>query len=222
MSGSISDKRTDLGPSDDLVLGWLKARSVARGLPEPVPDGGGWRVDTRSAAEECRYVFAAPGPAIGRLARSIDRPRVFIKLCDSDSSLARLLPTGWVLQDQAWFMTGPRVVSRYTLPTGYRSTIERQGGAFRVAMLAADGTVAASGYGAEAEGVFGFDRIVTDEGHQRRGLGRAVMGLLAAQRSSDQVRPALVATDAGRALYSALGWRMLKPYATAVMSDRAA
>ncbi|WP_430984552.1 hypothetical protein, partial [Escherichia coli] len=60
MNGSASADAVDR----ELIAGWLHARSVARALPTPVADHGGWRVDTRSEQEWCRYVFADPAPAI--------------------------------------------------------------------------------------------------------------------------------------------------------------
>jgi GNAT superfamily N-acetyltransferase len=50
--------------------------------------------------------------------------------------------------------------------------------------------------------------------HQRRGLGTAVMQTLRCCRRDEQARELLVATDAGRALYEKLGWRVISPYAT--------
>ena len=47
-----------------LVSDWLTARSLARGLPPPIADRGGLRVDVGSDAEISRWVFAAPDAAI--------------------------------------------------------------------------------------------------------------------------------------------------------------
>jgi hypothetical protein len=67
---------------DPLLLNtWLSARSIARGLPLPVPEYGGFRVDTNSDAEVARWVFPKMGPGLEGLARSINEPRYFLKLC---------------------------------------------------------------------------------------------------------------------------------------------
>ncbi|GGA48571.1 hypothetical protein GCM10011395_18640 [Sphingomonas psychrolutea] len=213
MRGSASAEGVDPG----LLRGWLAARSVARGLPAPMATHGGWRVDTRSDAEWCRYVFAAPDNRIADLAATIGRPDVLLKLCAADAVLAALLPAGWQLDPCSWFMTAPEISVRTALPTGYTATIQTTEGAHQIAITAPDGSLAASGYAAEINGVFCYDRIVTSADHRRRGLGTAVMALLGAQRALDTSRHALVATDQGRALYETLGWRMLAPYATAFL-----
>lgn len=213
MRGSASAEGVD--PA--VLRGWLAARSIARGLPAPVMAHGGWRVDTRSAAEWCRYVFAAPDPRIADVARSIDRPGILLKLCAADAVLAALLPAGWQLDPCSWFMTAPESSIRTALPKGYTSTVQKKAGAHHVAITAPDGSLAASGYAAEIDGVFCYDRIVTSADHRRRGLGTAVMALLGARRALDTSRHTLVATDQGRALYETLGWRVVSPYATAFL-----
>ena len=64
----------------------------SRALPTPVADHGGWRGDTRSEQEWCRYVFADPAPAIAELAQSITQPRVYVKLCQDDADLKGPVP----------------------------------------------------------------------------------------------------------------------------------
>ena len=77
--------------------------------------------------------------------------------------------------------------------------------------------LAASGYAAEYNGIFIFDRIIVEEAHRRRGLGKAMMAVLGAEQRSRATRRVLVATDAGRALYSTLGWTVIAPYSTVVI-----
>ena len=89
-----------------------------------------------------------------------------------------------------------------------------------MAITAPDGTLAASGYAAETDEVFAYDRIVTSADHRRRGLGTAVMSLLGHSGTDRRMPSVLVATDQGRALYESLGWRVLSPYATAFIPDR--
>ena len=47
-----------------LLSAWLSACSIARGLPLPVLEHGGWRVDTSLPNELRRHVFARPDQAI--------------------------------------------------------------------------------------------------------------------------------------------------------------
>ncbi len=218
MPGSASAE----GPAADLVAGWVYGRSVARRVALPVADHGGWRVDTASPSEVCRYIFADPTPDVAALARAVTQPRIWIKVCCEDSALAACLPSDWTLAPTCWMMVGEGSVDEATLPAGYRTNVVRDGACVEVSIFAPDGSLAASGHAAEAGGAFVYDRIVTDAAHRRRGLGRAMMHLLSAQRQSADAKPVLVATDAGRALYESLGWRVHRPYASAVIPDAAA
>jgi hypothetical protein len=77
------------------------------------------------------------------------------------------------------------------------------------------GELAASGHGGIADSAFVFDRIVTQVGHQRLGLGRAIMQALGQHGSAKQLPGLLIATEAGRKLYESLGWEVVAPYASA-------
>ncbi|WP_010186440.1 GNAT family N-acetyltransferase [Sphingomonas sp. PAMC 26605] len=212
MSASPSADGVDPG----LLAGWVAARSIARGLPAPVAVHGGWRVDTHSDVEWCRYISARPDSAIAALARTIARPRVFIKVCADDAALLRLLPDGWTLQDRAWVMTSTADPPARSLPSGYTLALEEIDHVIAATITAPDGTLGASGYAVETAGVFAYDRIRTSADHQRRGLGHVVMTSLRTQRRSGASREILVATDQGRALYSSLGWTVQSPYASAL------
>lgn len=202
----------------ELLWAWLAGRSIARGLPLPVADQGGMRVDTGSAAETCRYVFAGPAPGLKALAASIRTPRIFLKMCGTGEELLALAPEGWQLQPPGYFMThaGPAHAAPLLAP-GYRLEVDRHGATIAARIHAQDGALAASGYAVQFGSAFVFDRIVTHEAHRRRGLGRALMAALAARQETGSARRVLVATEEGRALYTALGWRVGSPYSTIVI-----
>src|ERR1700761_3008320 len=82
----------------ELIAGWLAARSIARGLPAPLPDHGGMRVDTGLPNEVRRYVFAGPAQGIRELAVSIDAPYIPIKMCGTGDQLLALVPRRWELR----------------------------------------------------------------------------------------------------------------------------
>jgi predicted GNAT family acetyltransferase len=70
--------------------------------------------------------------------------------------------------------------------------------------LAARGSVAVVGEYAV------YDRIVTEEGYRRRGLGSYVMRALTAAVLEDDITTGLLMASAdGRALYAFLGWQNL-------------
>jgi len=193
---------------------WLSARSIARAVPAPVRDRGGWRVDTGSAAELCRYVFREADETFWAAADTIDTPRVSLKACASAADVLAIVPSRWTLQSVAWMMVqDPNGDDSVDLPEGYALDVTTQRGVSSVVIADAAGTAAASGHGATAGGVFCYDRIVTQPDHRRRGLGRAIMGALG-RRQAPGTRRMLAATDAGRALYETLGWRVVAPYTT--------
>ena len=198
------------GAEAPLVLRWLRGRSVARGLPQPVADCGGWRIDTASPAERRRHVFIEPGAALRALATGIDErgeTRVAVRLAATPDVLAPLLPPGWRVGEEAFVMTGPvRPQGAPALPPDYRLVSGRARGAHHIRIVDQRGRLAALGFGASMGGVLVFDRIHTEPAHRRRGLGRAVMAAIdhAARQPGDL--PLLVATPMGRALYTSLGW----------------
>jgi GNAT superfamily N-acetyltransferase len=203
-----------------LLWAWLSARSLVRGLPQPVPDRGAMRVDTGSPSELRRFVFSGPEPGIRELAESITAPRIYIKACGSADQLRALVPPGWQLQPSGYLMIHDGVQDKVpALNGGYRLEIAIESSTRFARIFADDGSVAASGYAVEHGGVFVFDRIATAAAHRRRGLGKALMSALGATQQSPTARRVLVATEDGRALYSTLGWTVLSPYSTVVIND---
>jgi GNAT superfamily N-acetyltransferase len=211
--------RINSHPVEPLLLwDWLSARSVARALPLPVPDRGGMRVDTNSAAEIRRYVFAGPVPAIRELTALIHTPRTFIKMCGPGQQLLAMAPPGWQLQPLGYLMT-LAAASRpaASIPQSYRLEVSKHGQTITAAIFAKDGSLAASGYAVEYGHTFVFDRINTHPDHRRFGLGRALMAALGGMQASTDKTKVLVATEEGRALYEALGWTTVSAYSTIVI-----
>jgi len=203
-----------------LVRAWLEARSVARDLPPPVPEYGGFRVDTRSEAEIRRWVFPDVVEGIGRLAQTFREPRHLIKLCGTAEELTAALPRPWLVEGGRWFMEvdcDPE--GRHGLPAGYHLKLNRDGAVSNVEIRAGRGELAASGFAAETSDAFVYDRIETDPQHRRRGLARAVMAALGSCRQSAAARQLLMATTAGERLYSSLGWHKLSTYSTACLPE---
>lgn len=203
-----------------LLHAWLEARSIARGLPAPVPDYGGYRVDTNSEAEIARWVFPQVGPGLVELARAIRTPRHFLKTCSSKDEMRAALPEDWQLHEPRYFMISDAPPKEPSVANGYSVEAERISGICEVRVTSSTGDLAASGYAAETDRAFVYDRIVTAPEHRRRGLGVAVMGALGRMKCDPRTPELLVATEDGRALYEALGWRTLSPYSTASIAER--
>ncbi len=204
-----------MGYDPGLAFAWVRGRSLARGLPDPVPEHGGLRVDTRSESEQARWVFAEPCTGICELGEAITEPGYLLKLFGTSSDLMALLPARWQAQPERWFVHKLGVREAVGLPEGYIGRVTRAGVVSHVEIIASDGTLAAEGYAAETHDAFVYDRIVTSDLHQRRGLGSFVMQTLGEQCSDPAVPHVLVATAPGRALYERRGWMVLCRYATA-------
>ncbi|PTR07597.1 acetyltransferase (GNAT) family protein [Novosphingobium sp. GV055] len=203
----------DLDPH--LLHAWLAARSLARGLPMPVPDHGGLRVDTGSEAETVRWVFPCISDGLKELARTIHQPRQFLKVCEPSEALRAALPAHWAIHAPSHVMRANGIIPRRQLADGYAIAVEQSGPVTSVRIVTATGILAASGYGTETDGVFVYDRIVTEAEHRRKGLGHVLMQTLHEARSDPHSVELLVATDDGRALYETLGWGKIASYASA-------
>ncbi|WP_432377358.1 GNAT family N-acetyltransferase [Duganella sp. P38] len=207
------------GVSLELLQNWLAARSIARGLPMPVTDRGGLRVDTGSPEELRRHVFAGPEAGISELAREIDDPRVFIKMCGPREHLLSRVTQRWHLQPGAYLMMkAPGINPVPSLPPGYWMQLKTEEQVTSARIYTESDMQVASGYAVEHEGVFIFDRIAVDVMHRQQGLGAALMAALGTAQQSRAAQRLLVATEMGRALYVTLGWRVLSPYSTVALT----
>jgi len=209
-----------LAADSELLLAWLTGRSLARGLPEPAAEFGGFRIDTKGEKEICRWVFAGVTDGLRELGRSIREPRYFVKLCGTAGELADALPREWLTTDSRWFMASDDTPHAFgAVSSGYRLEQYRDGAVTRVEIRTSEGELAASGYAAQTADALVYDRIETAPQHRRKGLARAVMAALGGCRQSPSARQLLVATAEGEKLYSSLGWQKLSPYSTAYLPE---
>lgn len=198
----------------DPALAWLTGRSLARVVPLPVADHGGYCVDTHSEVETCRWIFTEINEGLRDLARSVRAPGHLLKWLGEAENLRAVLPIGWYIHSASYFMQADDHQTEVELPSGYRIDISQTGAVTAVRILHNNGDLAASGYGADTPDAFVYDRIVTAPEHRRKGLGTALMTSLA-ETKCHHGPSLLVATDEGRALYTTLGWRTISPYWTA-------
>lgn len=203
------------------VRAWLAGRSIARGLPPPIADHGGYRVDTNRPEEACRWVFADVEPGLRDLGRIIDAPGRFLKLCADADTLRSCLPDRWRIMAPGYFMTNRTLAEPCGLSADaafarhYTLELVRDGPVVSARVHARTGEIAASGHAAETPDAFVYDQIVTGPAHRRRGLGRVVMTALRSARRQGAGPDLLVATAEGKALYAALGWTQISHFSTA-------
>jgi len=204
----------------DLLATWTRGWALTRGAPAPVRDGLGWRIDVGQPDQIVRYIHADADETVRRRAAAIREPFVFLKICADAEAVRPLLDDRWVLPPPGFMMTlSASMGAAETAPAGYRLDIEPGPVAF-VRFLDTEGEEAARGRVTVVDGRIIFDRIATAPAHRRRGLASRLMRVLEAiGRERGGREGVLVATEAGRALYGRLGWRLHAPYTTAVIAD---
>ncbi len=203
----------------DLLKTWLRGWAASRAVAPPVADGAGWRVEVGAADQVRRHVFVGDCERLRELGAAVHEPWVWLKACLPTAQMRALLPPRWIVRTEpSYFMhfSGPAPSAR--LPAGYRLLVQEEGGVHVATLLADDGMAAASGRVVMDGDSAIFDRIRTDVAHQRRGLGRALMGALH-ERAGElgAARGLLAATPDGHALYTTIGWTVQAPYASGVI-----
>lgn len=190
------------------VTGWIKSRRP----PSAEVVDGGWFIRTGTEREACRWVLTESDPE--RLAAILAGPvpkSGCVKFAGDPKEWMPRFGPGWVEDDLGWFMSRelePAEVAR--VPEGYRIEVIEEPELITVRVLDESGRLAASGQCGLADPYAVPDRIVTEEAHRRRGLGRVVMSELQRLAYVSGARTAVLsATTEGRELYHSLGWQEL-------------
>ncbi|UOZ09276.1 GNAT family N-acetyltransferase [Amycolatopsis sp. WQ 127309] len=184
---------------------WARGWAVSRAAPPPVEEPDGHRVDVGLPGHRVRYLLRTPDTVAAR-ARSVAEPGTWLKTCGPrEAVLAGLTPV-WRAGDTEYLMAFAGVGPAVAAPPSYDVTVTGEGPVWEV-VVTSGGVLAARGRVAVASGVAVFDRIVTEPAHRRRGLGRVVMHRLAVAAGARS--SVLLASEAGRGLYGALGRRVV-------------
>ncbi len=206
-----------------LVEAWATGWALSRGVGAPIRAAGGHRIMVGEPGHAERYIFPAlDAAALSDLAARITAPGIFLKAFCAPEALLAAVDARWSPQAPGDLMAVDLVAvpPPATLVAGYVHALRAEGAVLVVEIHDADGVLAASGRAALAGGFAVFDKIVTDPAHQRRGLGRFVMGVLGERAQAlGAARGVLVATPDGRALYEVLGWRFEERMETVVILD---
>ncbi|MES2070057.1 MAG: GNAT family N-acetyltransferase [Pseudomonadota bacterium] len=205
-----------------VAAAWAHGWTLARDKLAPVPQAYGHKIDLGAPDHLERHVVAnanADMQALRALAGSLTRPGTWLKVCASVDTVAPLLPAGWSVQPPEYLMAVALRQAGAITHNDYRLSLRTSDAVSDAELRDKDGQLAASGRVALSNGYAIFDQVVTDPAHRRKGLGRIIMAALSelaiAGASSTGV---LVATEEGRALYEAIGWRLVSPVTAAVLA----
>jgi ribosomal protein S18 acetylase RimI-like enzyme len=188
---------------------WVHGWAISRATAAPVRIPTGYRIDVGLPGPAVRYVLSTYD---ANLVAGQHQPDTWLKICSQVS-----LDPPWQVQPAEYLMTNRLSETPAAIAPPYRLQTVRRGSVVDVVVWTEDGTTAARGKAALIGQAAVFDQIETNPRHRRRGLGRAVMRALSvAAQYAGATTGVLVATEDGRALYSALGWTLSSPVTAAV------
>lgn len=199
----------------DLVVRWARGWAYARGFPRPVAVPGGVRVEVGESGRRVEWVATDHADTLADLVDTVSAtPEAWLSVVTESPAGVRpwFVEAGLTDQADEEAMMSIALADHASrdLPEGYHAETVRDGGLIKVTVRAAGAEEeAASGQMAVIGSDAVADRIKTDPAHRRRGLGGAVMSLLAAAaREAGADHGLLFASEMGEPLYVALGWRV--------------
>jgi hypothetical protein len=201
------------------AMAWAAGWALTRGKTPPVSRPYGCKIDLGSPEHLQRHVVLRDDATMLReLVDTLQVPGTWLKVCAPLDKVAPYLSGHWQVQPPEYLMAVSLHDAAAIVADGYRLLLTSSGEVSDAECRDSEGQLAARGRVAHCDGFATFDQIVTEPGHQRKGLGRAVMAVLGnlsiAHAGNVGV---LVATEQGRALYEALGWSMVSPVTAAVI-----
>jgi len=199
---------------------WAYGWAASRGTEAPVEKPGCFQIMVNQLDQTTRYVVPLLDEnLIRKLAREEAQAGTWLKICAAPDRVLPLLGNDWDFHEPEFLMWAELAREAPRSVDGYRATTRIEGKFASVQLIAESGEIAASGQMAVVDSYATFDKIVTAESHQRRGLGRCVMSMLSNLSLDLDARfGTLVATEAGAALYAALGWSIVSPVVAASYS----
>ncbi|MFI5712465.1 GNAT family N-acetyltransferase [Kribbella sp. NPDC051620] len=191
-----------------LVKAWADGWAIARGTAAPVEVPEGYRIDVNRPGHLTRYVLPTHAP---ELAARLTTPDTWLKICGPKPPL----DDRWQVQAPEYLMTTRLNAEEPTCPPEYELEVEQVDRLVTV-VVSSRGETAARGLAAVSGEYAVIDQVVTEPGHQRRGLGTTVMRALSQAASRSGARTGvLVATEQGQQLYNRLGWVLVSPMTAA-------
>ncbi|MBE2999520.1 GNAT family N-acetyltransferase [Nocardiopsis sp. HNM0947] len=200
---------------------WAHGWALSRGVAPPTALGRAHRLEVGLPQHRVRYVVAC-GRDLASHAPAWTGPGTVVKAFLSGPETEAVLGPRWRVGEGEVLMSADLSAGCDPAPEPYRIQVQSQGATHRALALAPDGRVAAEAWAALHAGHAVFDRVVTDPEHRRRGLGRALMGALGRISAGQGAHTGvLVATEDGRALYTALGWSVVCEVTPALLPEGA-
>ncbi|KFF21779.1 GNAT family N-acetyltransferase [Chryseobacterium sp. JM1] len=206
--------------SHDLVEKWLKGWSLSRKLPLPVRYKKGFKVEVGEEKQKIRYVFSELNDDFIELSKQINEPWIYLKVCASPDEVKKRVPDQWVIQSPGYMMScfGLMKIKAENLCKGYRIESETYNSTTVIKIIAETHELASVGRVVMIDDLAVYDRIITEEKHQRKGLATFLMKELEKVAVSKGIsNNFLVATEVGRSLYQSMGWELYSPYTSIVI-----
>jgi GNAT superfamily N-acetyltransferase len=211
------------GNTTEAVRAWTHGWAASRGAAEPAPRPWGFTIDVGLSGHVERHVLPTADEAtVRKITENVTAPGVWLKTFVPPETLTTWLAPGWSLAGGPGFLMSASLRAAHAEPPaappdGYRLRSWTRAGVTCVLVRGNDGAFAARGQIAVTGPTAVVDQVETDPAHRRRGLGRLVMRALAdAAAGQGATAGVLGATPDGRALYEAMGWRLLAPVTSAV------
>jgi GNAT superfamily N-acetyltransferase len=200
---------------------WAYGWAISRQVQAPVERPGYFQILVGKPGQTTRYVLPHfDQRLIQRLVSAESGPGTWLKICSPIAAVSPLLASSWAIHEPEFLMSTVLAGSDAPAIGGYRVHTDRSGALAFAKIVAETGEIAASGQVAIDDSFACFDQIVTAEAHRRRGLGRHLMTALTNLSLDLGARHGvLVATEAGAALYNAVGWSMVSPVTAASCSS---
>ncbi|MFJ6486770.1 MULTISPECIES: GNAT family N-acetyltransferase [unclassified Streptomyces] len=197
----------------ELARSWVDGWTVSRRAPRPVDVPWGLSIQVGLPGQAVRHVLLdADVETARRLIDAVTEPTTCIKAFLEPDVMEPWFSPEWEATDPGFLMAVDLRPSVVRAPDGYTVTAERDGDVVSVRVLAADGELAARGQTGLTGTACVFDQIITEEAHQRLGLGTVVMGALTGAAVENGATTGILgATVQGRALYETLDWKVLAP-----------
>ena len=174
---SKTSKEFSVAPT---ATAWATGWSLTRNKACPVPQPYGCTIDLGLADHLERHVVVDfDAESLRELASSLRIPGTWLKVCADPEKVIPLLHENWDVQAPQYLIAVALHDVAAVAPDGYRLSWRTSGNVTEAELRDMDGQMAARGRVAHSDGIATFDQIVTEPAHQRKGLGRVVMAMLA-------------------------------------------